>query len=63
MEKFRCSGTTLINQSAIMKKLREDLTLGMPATIQCRIIILPLFYPKTKFKICRMVNLPAVFWV
>jgi hypothetical protein len=44
--KFRCSGTTLINQRAFMKNLSEDLTLGVPVTIRCRIVILSLFFPK-----------------
>jgi len=46
--KFRYSATTLINQRAFMKKLSEDLTLGMPVTIRRRIIILSLFFPKTE---------------
>jgi hypothetical protein len=46
--KFRCSGTTLINQRAFMKKLSEVLTLGVPVTIRCRIIILSFFFPKSE---------------
>jgi len=46
--KFRCSGTTLINQRAFTKKLSEDLTLGVHVTIWCRIVLLSLFFPKTE---------------
>jgi len=46
--KFRCSATTLINQRAFMKKLNEDLTLGVSVTIRCNITILSLFFPKTE---------------
>ena len=46
VEEFKYLGTTLTNQNFIQEEIKSRLQ-GMLAVIQCRIICLPICYPKT----------------
>jgi hypothetical protein len=45
-EDFKYMGTALTNKNSIQKKLKADGNQGMLAIIRCRILFLPLCYPK-----------------
>jgi hypothetical protein len=46
VEEFNYLGTTLKNQNSIPEGLRADRSNGMYAIIRCRILRLPVCYPK-----------------
>jgi hypothetical protein len=46
VEQFKYLGTTLKNQNSIPEELRADRSKGMNAIIRCRILRLPVCYPK-----------------
>jgi hypothetical protein len=46
VEEFKYLGTTLKNQNYIPEELRADRSKGMVAILRCRILRLPVCYPK-----------------
>jgi hypothetical protein len=60
--KFKCLGTTLINQDYIHDEIKSRLNSVSVAIIQSKIFCLPSLYKKIKIKIYEIVILPVVVY-
>jgi hypothetical protein len=47
VEQFKYLGRTLMDKNSIQEEMESRLKQGMLAIIRCRIVCLPVFYPKT----------------